>query len=46
MFFVFFQVSDRMEECKRFELNWMNAINICELSAEAAYNSGMFISYP
>lgn len=34
------EVSDRMEECKRFELNWMNAINICELSAEAAYNSG------
>uniref|UniRef100_A0A672RW27 Direct IAP-binding protein with low pI n=1 Tax=Sinocyclocheilus grahami TaxID=75366 RepID=A0A672RW27_SINGR len=24
----------------RFESNWMNAINICELSADAAYNSG------
>ncbi|XP_056329551.1 diablo, IAP-binding mitochondrial protein a isoform X2 [Danio aesculapii] len=34
------EVSDRLEECKRFESNWMNAINICELSAEAAYNSG------
>ncbi|XP_026138437.1 diablo homolog, mitochondrial-like isoform X2 [Carassius auratus] len=34
------EVSDRLEECKRFESNWMNAINICELSAEAAQNSG------
>ncbi|XP_056118414.1 diablo, IAP-binding mitochondrial protein a isoform X1 [Rhinichthys klamathensis goyatoka] len=34
------EVSDRLEECKRFESNWMNAIHICELSAEAAYNSG------
>ncbi|XP_016423834.1 diablo homolog, mitochondrial-like isoform X2 [Sinocyclocheilus rhinocerous] len=34
------EVSDRLEECKRFESNWMNAINICELSADAAYNSG------
>ncbi|XP_016431848.1 diablo homolog, mitochondrial-like isoform X2 [Sinocyclocheilus rhinocerous] len=34
------EVSDRLEESKRFDSNWMNAINICELSAEAAYNSG------
>ncbi|XP_036414931.1 diablo, IAP-binding mitochondrial protein a isoform X1 [Colossoma macropomum] len=34
------EVSDRLDECKRFESNWMNAIKICELSAEAAYNSG------
>ncbi|XP_042626947.1 diablo homolog, mitochondrial-like isoform X2 [Cyprinus carpio] len=34
------EVSDRLEACKRFESNWMNAINICELSADAAYNSG------
>ncbi|XP_039527053.1 diablo, IAP-binding mitochondrial protein a isoform X2 [Pimephales promelas] len=34
------EVSDRLEACKRFESNWMNAIHICELSAEAAYNSG------
>ncbi|KAI4898925.1 hypothetical protein NFI96_028007 [Prochilodus magdalenae] len=34
------EVSDRLDECKRFESNWMNAVNICELSAVAAYNSG------
>ncbi|XP_051962492.1 diablo IAP-binding mitochondrial protein-like [Xyrauchen texanus] len=34
------EVGDRLEEYKHFESNWMNAINICELSAEAAYNSG------
>ncbi|XP_058270173.1 diablo, IAP-binding mitochondrial protein a isoform X2 [Hemibagrus wyckioides] len=34
------EVGDRLDECKRFESNWVNAINICELSAEAAYNSG------
>ncbi|XP_051965495.1 diablo, IAP-binding mitochondrial protein a [Xyrauchen texanus] len=34
------EVGDRLEECKRFESNWMNAINICELSVEAADNSG------
>ncbi|XP_017347163.1 diablo, IAP-binding mitochondrial protein a [Ictalurus punctatus] len=34
------EVGDRLDECKRFESNWMNAINICELSAEAAYNAG------
>ncbi|KAL7848563.1 hypothetical protein SRHO_G00201860 [Serrasalmus rhombeus] len=34
------EVSDRLVECKRFESNWMNAVKICELSAEAAYSSG------
>ncbi|XP_035389815.1 diablo, IAP-binding mitochondrial protein a [Electrophorus electricus] len=34
------EVGDRLDECKRFESNWMNAISICELSAEAAYRSG------
>ncbi|MCI4385656.1 hypothetical protein PGIGA_G00053070 [Pangasianodon gigas] len=34
------EVGDRLDECKRFESNWMIAINICEMSAEAAYNSG------
>ncbi|KAG7471261.1 hypothetical protein MATL_G00122600 [Megalops atlanticus] len=35
------EVSDRLEECKRFESNWLNAINVCELAAEAAYNAGV-----
>ncbi|XP_051534654.1 diablo IAP-binding mitochondrial protein-like [Myxocyprinus asiaticus] len=34
------EVGDRLEECRRFESNWMNAINICELSVEAANSSG------
>ncbi|XP_065137583.1 diablo, IAP-binding mitochondrial protein a [Paramisgurnus dabryanus] len=34
------EVGDRQDECNRFESNWINAIHICELSAEAAYNSG------
>ncbi|KAI1893564.1 hypothetical protein AGOR_G00125020 [Albula goreensis] len=35
------EVGDRLEECKRFESNWMNAISLCELAAEAAYNAGI-----
>lgn len=34
------EVGDRLDVCNRFESNWMNAINICELAAEAAYSSG------
>ncbi|XP_064208909.1 diablo IAP-binding mitochondrial protein-like [Anguilla rostrata] len=34
------EVAERREECKRFESTWMNAINLCELAAEAAYNAG------
>ncbi|XP_076130688.1 diablo, IAP-binding mitochondrial protein b [Alosa pseudoharengus] len=34
------EVSIRKEHCKRFESNWMTAINLSELAAEAAYNAG------
>ncbi|XP_062408732.1 diablo, IAP-binding mitochondrial protein a [Sardina pilchardus] len=34
------EVGDRLEACNRFETNWMNAINICEMASEAAYSSG------
>ncbi|XP_029923811.1 diablo, IAP-binding mitochondrial protein a [Myripristis murdjan] len=34
------EVSDRLDECKRFESTWVNAVNLCELAAEAAYTSG------
>ncbi|KAJ8266729.1 hypothetical protein GJAV_G00134040 [Gymnothorax javanicus] len=34
------EVSERREECKRFESTWMKAINLCELAAEAAYSAG------
>ncbi|KAI5611170.1 diablo, IAP-binding mitochondrial protein a, partial [Silurus asotus] len=34
------EVGDRLDDCKRFESNWMNAISLCEMSAEAAYNAG------
>ncbi|XP_048860814.1 diablo homolog, mitochondrial-like isoform X2 [Brienomyrus brachyistius] len=34
------KVTDRREECRRFEMNWMNAINLSELAAEAAFNAG------
>ncbi|XP_030236993.1 diablo, IAP-binding mitochondrial protein a [Gadus morhua] len=33
-------VSDRLELCKRFESTWTNALNLCEMAAEAAYTSG------
>ncbi|KAK0147329.1 Diablo, mitochondrial [Merluccius polli] len=33
-------VSDRLEVCKRFESAWTNALNLCEMAAEAAYTSG------
>ncbi|KAL2096008.1 hypothetical protein ACEWY4_008156 [Coilia grayii] len=34
------EVGDRLDACNRFESNWMNAINICEMAAEAAFSSG------
>uniref|UniRef100_A0A8C9QZ59 Direct IAP-binding protein with low pI n=2 Tax=Scleropages formosus TaxID=113540 RepID=A0A8C9QZ59_SCLFO len=34
------QVKDRRDEYKRLESNWMNAIHLSELAAEAAYNAG------
>ncbi|XP_034405179.1 diablo homolog, mitochondrial-like [Cyclopterus lumpus] len=34
------EVSDRQDECKRFELTWVSAFKLCETAAEAAYTSG------
>lgn len=34
------EVSDRQDECKRFESTWVNAVKLCETAAEAAYTSG------
>jgi len=34
------EVSDRQDECRRFESSWVNAIKLCETAAEAAYTSG------
>ncbi|XP_042342824.1 diablo homolog, mitochondrial-like isoform X2 [Plectropomus leopardus] len=34
------EVSDRLNECKRFESNWINAVNLCKMAAEAAHTSG------
>ncbi|XP_077422741.1 diablo IAP-binding mitochondrial protein-like [Vanacampus margaritifer] len=34
------QVSDRQEECKRFEAVWTSALHLCATAAEAAYTSG------
>ncbi|KAJ8392115.1 hypothetical protein AAFF_G00079210 [Aldrovandia affinis] len=35
------EVGDRLDECKRFESNWVNAVHLCELAAEAAYSAGV-----
>ncbi|KAM3616787.1 uncharacterized protein V6R79_023513 [Siganus canaliculatus] len=32
--------SDRLSECKRFESTWVNAVNMCQMAAEAAHTSG------
>uniref|UniRef100_A0A3B4U8W4 Direct IAP-binding protein with low pI n=1 Tax=Seriola dumerili TaxID=41447 RepID=A0A3B4U8W4_SERDU len=34
------EVSERLNECKRFESSWISAVNLCKLVAEAAYTSG------
>ncbi|XP_038549859.1 diablo homolog, mitochondrial-like [Micropterus salmoides] len=34
------EVSDRRDECKRFESTWVTAVKLCEMAAEAAYISG------
>ncbi|KAJ8402287.1 hypothetical protein AAFF_G00371520 [Aldrovandia affinis] len=34
------EVSDRRDEYKSFESNWMNAINLSKMAAEVAYNAG------
>lgn len=39
-FFLTRQASDRLDECRHFESNWINAVNMCKLAAEAAHSSG------
>lgn len=34
------QASARMDECRHFESNWINAVNMCKLAADAANSSG------
>uniref|UniRef100_A0A4W5M0D1 Direct IAP-binding protein with low pI n=1 Tax=Hucho hucho TaxID=62062 RepID=A0A4W5M0D1_9TELE len=34
------EVGDRLDECNRFESNWINAVKLCEMAAEVAYNTG------
>ncbi|XP_077579599.1 diablo IAP-binding mitochondrial protein-like isoform X2 [Stigmatopora nigra] len=34
------QVSEHLDECKRFETTWIKAINLCKIAAEVAYTSG------
>uniref|UniRef100_W5MST5 Direct IAP-binding protein with low pI n=1 Tax=Lepisosteus oculatus TaxID=7918 RepID=W5MST5_LEPOC len=34
------EMNDKLDTCRHFESNWMNAINLSELAAEAAYNAG------
>ncbi|XP_030296399.1 diablo homolog, mitochondrial-like isoform X1 [Sparus aurata] len=34
------QISVRLQECRRFESNWINAVNLCKMAAEAAHTSG------
>lgn len=34
------QITERQDECKRFELTWITAVRLCETAAEAAYTSG------
>lgn len=36
------QASDRLDECKRFESSWINAVNLCKMAAEAACTSGEY----
>lgn len=34
------EVGDRLDECNRFETNWINAVSLCEMASEAAYKAG------
>ncbi|KAM6961113.1 diablo, IAP-binding mitochondrial protein a [Aplochiton taeniatus] len=34
------EVDDRLDECNRFEANWINAVNLCEMASEAANKAG------
>lgn len=38
--FLSYQASARMDECRHFESNWINAVNMCKLAADAANSSG------
>lgn len=40
LFFLSQQASARMDECRHFESNWTNAVNMCKLAADAANSSG------
>ncbi|XP_010777512.1 diablo homolog, mitochondrial-like [Notothenia coriiceps] len=34
------EATDRLQECKHFETNWINSVNLCKMAAEAAHSSG------
>ncbi|XP_060901703.1 diablo IAP-binding mitochondrial protein-like [Labrus mixtus] len=34
------EATDRLDDCKRFESTWINAVNLCKVAAEAAHSSG------
>ncbi|XP_061537060.1 diablo IAP-binding mitochondrial protein-like [Phycodurus eques] len=34
------EVSEQLDECKRFETTWIKAVNLCQMAAEAAYAAG------
>lgn len=34
------QISERLDECRRFETSWISAVNLSKLAAEAAHASG------
>ncbi|XP_077422736.1 diablo IAP-binding mitochondrial protein-like [Vanacampus margaritifer] len=34
------QVSDHLDECKRFDSTWIKAVDLCQMAADAAYASG------
>ncbi|XP_061638184.1 diablo IAP-binding mitochondrial protein-like isoform X2 [Phyllopteryx taeniolatus] len=34
------EVSEHLDECKRFETTWIKAVNLCQMAAEAAYAAG------
>ncbi|KAM4565776.1 diablo IAP-binding mitochondrial protein-like [Odontesthes bonariensis] len=34
------EAAERLDECKRYESTWINAINLCKMAAEAANSAG------
>ncbi|XP_034557559.1 diablo homolog, mitochondrial-like [Notolabrus celidotus] len=34
------EASERLEDCKRFESTWINAVNLCKMATEAAHSTG------